>query len=38
VKQAGAFAFFIKPFDNDQFLNAVHCGLGHSLLNKRAVA
>ncbi len=31
VMQAGAFAFFIKPFDNDQFLNAVHCALGHSL-------
>jgi FixJ family two-component response regulator len=38
VMQAGAFAFFIKPFDNDQFLNAVHCALGHSLLKKGAVA
>ncbi len=28
--QAGAFAFFIKPFDDDQFLGAVHRALGHS--------
>ena len=39
VTQAGAFAFFIKPFETDQFLTAVHCALGHSLLpKKRAVA
>ena len=36
VKQAGAFAFFIKPFDSDQFLSAVNFALGHSLLKKRA--
>ena len=29
VKQGAAFAFFIKPFDDDQFLNAVRRGLGH---------
>lgn len=28
--QAGAFAFFIKPFDDDQFLGAVHRALDHS--------
>jgi FixJ family two-component response regulator len=27
VMQAGAFAFFIKPFDNARFLGAVHCAL-----------
>ena len=27
VMQAGAFAFFIKPFDNAQFLGAVHRAL-----------
>jgi FixJ family two-component response regulator len=31
VMQAGAFAFFLKPFDNDYFLNAVRCALGYSL-------
>jgi PleD family two-component response regulator len=30
VMQAGALAFFIKPFDNDYFLNAVRCALGCS--------
>ena len=39
VRQAGAAAFFIKPFDSDQFLTAVHCALGHSLLpEKEAMA
>ena len=27
VMQAGAFAFFIKPFDNARFLGAVHRAL-----------
>lgn len=27
MKQAGAFAFFIKPFDDTEFLNAVHQAL-----------
>ena len=31
VMQAGALAFFIKPFHNDYFLDAVRCALGHSL-------
>ena len=30
VKQAGAYAFFMKPFDDNEFLRAVHCALGHS--------
>jgi FixJ family two-component response regulator len=36
VMSAGAFAFFIKPFDDDQFLSAVHRALGHSILEKKA--
>ena len=36
VMSAGAFAFLIKPFDDDQFLSAVHRALGHSILEKRA--
>ena len=35
VMQAGAFAFFIKPFDDYQFLSAVHRALGHSISDKR---
>ena len=35
VMQAGAFAFFIKPFDDDQFLSAVRRALGHSVPEKR---
>jgi FixJ family two-component response regulator len=35
VTQAGAFAFFIKPFDDDQFLSAVHRALGHSVPEKK---
>lgn len=27
VMQAGAFAFFLKPFDNVEFLSAVRCAL-----------
>jgi len=27
VKQAGAFAFFMKPFDDDEFLRTVHRAL-----------
>jgi FixJ family two-component response regulator len=30
VKQAGAYAFFMKPFDENEFLRAVHRALGHS--------
>jgi len=35
VMHAGAFAFFIKPFDDDQFLGAVHRALGHPVREKR---
>jgi FixJ family two-component response regulator len=35
VMQAGAFAFFIKPFDDDQFLDAVHRALGHCIPEKK---
>jgi FixJ family two-component response regulator len=35
VMQAGAFAFFIKPLDDAQFLNAVHRALGHSIPEKK---
>jgi FixJ family two-component response regulator len=28
VKQAGAFAFFMKPFDDSEFLRTVHRALG----------
>jgi FixJ family two-component response regulator len=35
VMSAGAFAFFIKPFDDNQFLSAVHRALGHSVPEKR---
>jgi FixJ family two-component response regulator len=38
VRQAGASAFFIKPFDSEPFLTAVHCALGHSLLPKKRAA
>ena len=37
VMQAGAFAFFIKPFHNEYFLDAVRCALGYSLHPMRAV-
>ena len=37
VMSAGAFAFFIKPFDDGQFLAAVHRALGHSFSEKRAI-
>ena len=30
VKQAGVFAFFLKPFDDEQFLKAVRSALEHS--------
>jgi FixJ family two-component response regulator len=36
VMSAGAFAFLIKPFDDDQFLSAVHRALGHSIPEKKA--
>jgi FixJ family two-component response regulator len=29
VKQAGAFAFFMKPFDDNEFLRTVHRALEH---------
>jgi FixJ family two-component response regulator len=29
VKQAGAFAFFMKPFDDNEFLHTVHRALDH---------
>jgi FixJ family two-component response regulator len=29
VKQAGAFAFFMKPFDDNEFLQTVHRALDH---------
>jgi FixJ family two-component response regulator len=35
VMQAGAFAFLIKPFDDEQFLSAVHRALGHPIPEKR---
>jgi FixJ family two-component response regulator len=31
VKQAGAFAFFLKPFDNKRFLAAVRDAFAHTL-------
>jgi len=38
VMQAGALAFFIKPFHNDLFLNAVRCALDHSLASMKGAA
>src|SRR4030095_8477924 len=35
VMRAGTFAFFIKPFDDEQFLSAVHRALGHPVTEKR---
>lgn len=35
VMRAGAFAFLIKPFDDKQFLSAVHRALGHLFPDKR---
>jgi FixJ family two-component response regulator len=37
VMSAGAFAFFIKPFDHREFLAAVHGALGHSVSEKKAI-
>jgi FixJ family two-component response regulator len=34
VMQAGAFAFFTKPFDNVRFLAAVRDAFGHTSLNE----
>jgi FixJ family two-component response regulator len=34
VMRAGAFAFFIKPFDNQQFLAAVRDAFDHTSLKK----
>jgi FixJ family two-component response regulator len=36
VMQAGAFAFFIKPFDNARFLGAVHRALHQTSPEKSA--
>lgn len=40
VMQAGALAFFVKPFHNDYFLDAIRCALGYSLhaMEETAVA
>jgi FixJ family two-component response regulator len=38
VMRAGAFAFFIKPFDDEQFLTAVHHALGHPIPEKTGEA
>ena len=38
VMQAGALAFFIKPFRNDYFLDAVRCALGYSLPSMKGAA
>jgi len=38
VMQAGALAFFIKPFHNDYFLDAVRCALGYSLPSMKGAA
>jgi FixJ family two-component response regulator len=35
VMRAGVFAFFIKPFDDEPFLSAVHRALGHPVRAKR---
>ena len=35
VKQAGAFAFFLKPFDNKRFLAAVRDAFAHTSSNER---
>ena len=35
VMQAGAFAFFIKPFDEEDFLGAVHRAFDHLLPEKK---
>jgi len=36
VRQAGAFAFFIKPFDNKRFLAAVRDAFGRTSAEKEA--
>src|SRR5213592_56562 len=36
--QIGTVAFLIKPFDDEQFLEAVHRALGHPDLRKKTVA
>jgi FixJ family two-component response regulator len=35
VMRAGAFAFFIKPFDNNGFLKAVRDAFGRTFLEER---
>src|SRR5262249_54880142 len=37
VMQAGAFAFFVKPFDNNGFLAAVRSAFGHTCPEKEEV-
>ena len=34
VMQAGVFAFFLKPFDDDQFLDRVHQAFGPVVAGK----
>ena len=38
VKQGDALAFLTKSFQDDEFLNAVRCALGHSVLEEKAIA
>ena len=35
VKQAGAYAFFLKPFDDEQLLSSVRLALTHSFRRRR---
>ena len=35
VKQAGAYAFFLKPFDDEQFLSSVRLAVTHSFRRTR---
>jgi FixJ family two-component response regulator len=37
VRQAGAFAFFVKPFDHTRFVAAVRDAFVHTSLRKEAV-
>ena len=37
VMSAGAFAFFIKPVDDREFLAAVHRALGHSVSENKKI-
>jgi FixJ family two-component response regulator len=35
VKQAGAYAFFLKPFDDEHFLSSVRLALSHSFPGRK---